>query len=218
MLVLKDKNIQYQHLNERDIEIPFLINSLRRVDDSIDSLLDVGAHYSFAHYAPQIKQMLGPRIYTAVDILPDEKTEAIVDEYLIGNVNHLEIDPHDFVCCISTLEHCGISTYKVGDYKLEQLRTFRRLLDLTLIYGLASFPFGTEGLYPGEYSNITIPMFREFNRIISQRGFETQGFFFYNEFPQGGKEWSLIDITEAANVPMDASKGVQCVGLLEWFK
>ena len=73
------KQIEYKYFNERDIEIPALIEFLKERIEKIDSLLDVGCHFS--QYAGKIRKLLprNDKTYHGCDIILDENIEAIVD-------------------------------------------------------------------------------------------------------------------------------------------
>lgn len=206
-------NLVYRHYNERDLEIPALLNLVK--DKQPRSFLDVGAHYSWHHYAQEVKALLpeGSR-YSAVDILPCQKTAAIVDRYFEGDVCSIDLQPADFVACISTIEHCGLSTYKRLQPKLERDKVFLRLLRLTKSDLFLTFPVGLEHIFPNEYANIPEDQFLSWIRIAKDEGFSCRVDFYFNEFPQGKEKWHSIDLFNAFQKPMIKEKGTQCVCLL----
>jgi len=216
-MLINLSTVNCQHKNERDLEIPALLNAVKNRLDNIKHLLDVGAHYSHAHYARPLKQILDDRTYTGVDILADDITSQIVDKYYVGNISDLDIQKHDFVSFISCIEHCGLSTYKVNDFRAEQYHIFRRIFSLANKYVLMTFPFGQDHIYPGEYANITTEMLTNFTSIANQQGFHTiEEEFYYNVFAPGGHPYIQIPRDLAADVPMKKEKGTQCVCLSLW--
>ncbi len=138
--------------NERDLEIPALLEFLRLRPD-IESALDVGACGTQASYAPEVRTLL--KQYDGVDILPDPATAEILDGYDVGSLRELAPRTYDCVFSISTIEHSGISTYKAGDYHLERGRVFIAMYELARKYLLVTCPFGTEMLIPDQYANVT---------------------------------------------------------------
>lgn len=216
MFMLYPDMIQCVHHNERDVEIAALIGEVRERLPHIRSFLDVGAHWSHAHYAQPIKDLLEDRHYAAIDILQDEQTAAIVDRYVVGNVNDIEVEDMtaDFVACISSIEHCGLTTYKVGDYREEQDRVFKKICELTKKVALLTFPFGQDQLVPGQYANTTIGQLATWQKIAYLEGFDWKCNWWYNNSPATGMPWYLIPPMKAGDVPIDISKGTQCIGIL----
>ncbi len=223
MYQIEPENISYHHYNERDIEIPTLLKSVEQSLPKINSFLDVGAWYSFYHYASQLAELLGPeRYYAGVDIQSCKKTEMILDDYFIGNVLDVSLKQNkwSYVSCVSTIEHCGLSTYKKEDFREEQTKVFKQLLALSSYKVFLSFPFGLDDVYPKEYANITDDMLARWKYIANNFGF-TNAFnkqFWFNEFPQGKEKWLQISKGEAAEKPMVPEKGTQCVCLVEFTK
>ncbi|MEK9207242.1 MAG: hypothetical protein AAB922_02090, partial [Patescibacteria group bacterium] len=105
-------SVVYKEWNERDIECPALVGFI--TTHPVTTMLDVGAHWSWSYYAPEVRKLVAN--YDAIDILPDPQTKEIVDKYMVRNVLDLDNVQYDLVACISTIEHAGISTYQVNDY------------------------------------------------------------------------------------------------------
>lgn len=210
------------HFNERDVETPAFISFIRSMianDPRISSLLDVGAHYSYATYASRVKELLALRKYTACDILDDPETAKVVDEYVVGNVTQLSLAKHDLVSCISVIEHCGITTYKKDDIELEQHAVFERMTDLAQKGLYLTFPYGAPGMLPNQYSNIhegMLDKFCEHWKLVKGQSAKIDLQFFYNEFSPHGKPWSELSKEEASKIPLRADLGlVQCVCIFE---
>lgn len=218
MIALQD--IKYVHKNERDIEVPSLLVSVQNKLDNINTLLDVGCHWSWAYYAPQLKSLLCNKLYDGIDVYDkDEQTKTILDHYITGNVCDVELLQYDYVSCISSIEHCGLTTYNVSDFRSEQVRVFRRLAELARRYLFLSFPFGLDHLYEGQYANITNTLLQQFNSIAEENGlFIEECEFYFNEFSPGGEPWQKITRREATQKPMIRERGAQCICLVEWAK
>ncbi len=212
-------DIVYKHFNERDVEEPALIDALRQAMP-VRSFLDVGANYSWYTYAPMVRVILnqaaddlgGRPKYTACDVLDCAQTRAIVDHYNVGNVVGADLEPHDFVACVSTIEHSGISTYKNHDVTAERFNVFDRLVSLARKHLFVTFPFGREGLYENEYANVTPTDLFYFAQQAKAKGLtDVSVAFFYTEFAQGQKPWEEITYEQAKDIPMDKALGCQCV-------
>lgn len=220
MIDLSD--ITKAYLNERDVEVPAFVSFIRSMltaDPRITSLLDVGAHYSYATYAPKIRELLASRKYVACDILNDPDTAKIVDNYIVGNVTELTMTRFDLVSCISVIEHCGITTYKKDDIELEQLSVFKHMADLSQKGLYLTFPYGMPGIFPNQYSNIHLEMldkFCEYWRVTKGPDATVDLQFFYNEFSPQGKPWKELSKDDASTIPLRADLGlVQCVCIFE---
>ncbi len=89
---------------------------------------------------------------------------------------------------------------------------FKRVCELAKKYAILTFPYGKEGLIPGQYANITPEQLRKFIEVSGGTAVKK---FFYNEFPQGRKKWRQISEAEASRVPLREDRGVQCLCVLE---
>lgn len=205
--------IEYRHFNERDVEIPALIDFLRAREGRFFSLLDVGAFGSHAYYAPLVKSLFPGSAYHGVDIKPDPRTAELLNRYHQGNVLELPLGRYDVVFSVSTIEHCGMTSYKSDDPAAERFQVFCRLRDLAKKYLFLTFPFGLEGEFPGEYANITAAELDRYAAACPGAAVKTR--FFYNEFPQGREKWVAVDRKKASGVALRADRGVQCVCILE---
>lgn len=206
--------------NNRDVEIPSVIDFIHIFGCSIQSLLDVGAHDSFASYAPLVWRFMDGKVYHAIDILEDPKTAEFVDRYIQCNVLNYTFDSrYDLVMSISAIEHCGMTTYKSPDPKHERLNFFQRLCDLSQRLVFVTFPFGLEGQVEGQYANITYEELRAYDRMAFYLNFKPlTRHFYFNEFPQQGKLWREVSRNEAAQVPLNPAIDIQCVGVCSWIK
>ena len=202
-------NITYRQWNERDLEHPALIDFIKSHPD-IKTALDVGAHYSWYEYAQEVKTLI-PN-YDGVDILPDPKTEAIIDKYWQKNV--LDMDgKYDLVFCISSIEHSGISTYKSDNYRAERMRVFQKIVDLSKKYIFITFPFGQEALHEGEFANVTKEDLTNFINMVHPGKYETH--FYFSESPFVDKiPYTEVDLEFASNVEYKRELGTRCVCFL----
>jgi hypothetical protein len=212
--MIKVNEIVYKNFNERDIELPVLVKLV--YDRAPTTFLDVGAKHSSVTYAPVIRPLVSQ--YDAIDIENDEQVASIVDRYYTQNVSSFFVgEPYDFVSCISTIEHVGLTSYKT-EHEPEKRRVFERLLGLTKKDLYLTFPFGAPGVYPNQYSNITSADLSAWEASCSEKGFQVDKYFYYNSFPQGQQLWNHIDQVEAAKVSLNQSTGVQCVCLFHAHK
>lgn len=221
MLLRPEDTITCLHRNERDIEIPALIGSVRDHLNDINSFIDIGAHWSHAFYASGVRNLLATRIYDAIDIINDELTSKIVDHYFIGNVcdPKFQLETYDYVACVSVIEHCGLTTYKESNYRNEQYRVFDKLINLANKYLFLSFPFGLDNIWPEQYANITNTQLYAFEYMANKIGFHiTDLQFYFSEFAPGGEPYILLSREKAAEKPIRMDRGAQCIGMVEFAK
>jgi len=217
--------IDYKYYNDRDLEEPlvtqFVSRAVLQSAWRLNSILDIGGHWSGHTYAPRVREWIGNDCqYDAIDLLvPDEETPKYVDKYIIGNVRQEDLPIYDLVMCISSVEHSGITTYQVEDYQSEQTKVVERCLQLAGKRMILTHPFGEEGLYPGQYANIT-PEQLDYWIRLAEKGYnlKTSVRFFYNKFCQGKELWYEVDKEFASRVPMDKALGTQCVACTEFSR
>lgn len=208
--------ITYKHLNSHDVEGPALCQFLRMFSGRIDSVLDVGADYSHAHYALDVRRLV--KKYDAIDILLDPKVAAIVDRYYVGNVTTAALSHYDCVFSMSAIEHCGITTYKADSHREEQERVVAKIFQLSSRFVFLTFPYGLAGGHHGQYQNITPDVLLNLRGVAAKLGFLvlTEDFY-YNPHSQQQRPWSLISKQEAGQVPYDPNVDVQCIGIVSWI-
>ena len=206
--------IEYTNFNERDIEVPGLISVISKYKP--ESVLDVGAHYSWYTYANKVKELVPPGKYEALDLLEDEKTAKIVDKYHVVDVTKFalcEQSKFDLVFSVSVLEHVGINPTRTPDVMDRRKSLVESVIKLSEKVAFLSFPYGSEGEYPGQYMNVTNEELAAFEAIVKSQGFACECWFFYNLFPQGREKWVDVSRLVASEVPLRGEHGVQCVCL-----
>ena len=196
--------------NERDIEIPAILEFINSYP--VNTLLDVGAHWSHAFYAPEVRKLV--KNYDALDILPDPLTAKIVNKYWQKNVLDFNAGKYDMVISISSIEHAGITTYQVEDYKTEQLAVFCKILDLAKKYVLLTFPYGKEALHEGQFANITKEQLDKFiDRTLNTEKIFMD--FYFSESPVIDKiPYRKVDKEFADNVEYLREQGTRCFCIL----
>lgn len=195
---------------DRDCEMPLLIEYIQR-KGQVESLLDIGAHYSWFYYASEIRKHI--KKYDGIDLLDDPKGREILDHYDVGNANVFDLKPHEIVICVSTIEHAGVSTYK-GDCKVEQRNLFKKCLDLAEKSLWISFPVGAGYYFPNEFSTIVRDQLEEWETLVKK--YKVSQKYYYSEGPQGGHPWREHNDREfALSVPYIVEIGNQSICVME---
>lgn len=180
------REFSVKRYTDRDCEVPVLYEWCEKIAP-IESLLDIGAHYSASTYAAYIRKIA--KKYDAIDIQDDSNVREIVDNYFIGNVNDYDFPQlYDVVICVSTIEHAGLSTYK-ANYKTERMNLFRKCLMLSKKHVWISFPVGQPFINPDEFANVTKYEFDEFENICKKSGWAFTERFFYTQGIPIGLPW-----------------------------
>ena len=203
---------------DRDCEVPILLEFLHKIAP-IESLLDIGAHTSCVpeKYGQEIRKLV--RRYDGIDVLPPTETESILNHYMVGNALDIYlpasgIPNYEVVICVSSIEHSGVSTYKVADIQAEQTKLFKKCLELAEKYVWISFPVGQEYVYPNELSIITEKQLKEWETLVSD--FKVKERFFYNQGPQARHPWYEYSKREVAvRIPYIDYIGNQSIAVLE---
>ena len=205
---------------DRDAEAVLLIEYIKELakEKKIESLLDIGAHYSATqtHYANQIRPFVTR--YDGIDILDDPVCRQLLDNYYVGNAIGYPYDlkSYDTVICVSTIEHAGVSTYK-GDHVMERMKLFEACLSMAKKHLWISFPVGQEYTYPGELSVITDKQLKRWETLTSN--FKVKERFFYTQGAQAGHPWREHTKREVAvKIPYIDFIGNQSIGVLEVTK
>ena len=187
MLDIKDLYREFPVVlkTDRDCESPLLTEFIAS-HAPIDSLLDIGAHWSGNHYATPLRPHV--RRYVGIDIQPaDPLTGKILDAYHTGNANTFNFgEMFDAVICVSTIEHAGVSTYK-GDFVKERMALFDTCLRLARKYVWISFPVGQEYTFEGQLAVITDEHLKVWEKLTEK--FKVKKRFLYSQGPQAGHPW-----------------------------
>ncbi len=202
-------NIEVIKNNERDLEIPAIINIVKKYGDNIESLLDVGAHWSWNSYASQVKDLVPNAIYRGIDLNPDENTSQILDKYIVGNVLDLPENPkYDLVFSISSIEHSGIiAVYPPkNDWLEERKMVLKKINDLSKKYIFITVPYGMPCYIPEGYANFTDRHISWFLDLTKNYKYKMD--FFYRE--NINSPYQKISKEEADQVPYIEEQGNRC--------
>jgi hypothetical protein len=216
--VIDLSKIELKLKNAHDVEDVALCDFLRFFRNRISSALDVGAHYSHAHYAREVRSLISG-YYDGIDLLPDPDTAPLLDNYHVANFSDAVLWNYDVIFSISALEHCGISTYKIEDYREERYQIASGMFRLAEQFVFMSFPFGLDGLVEDQYANITNLDLVNIERVALSSSFIPLVYdFYYNEHPQQGKPWERLTRQQASKIPLDPAIEQQTVAVCSWMR
>lgn len=195
--------------SERDIEIPRLIDFLDRHSGKIETILDVGC--SGSKYLNELNKYA--KVVDGVDVHFRADTAELLNNYFVGNAIDYPLGKYDLVLCISTLEHAGVSPYKVDDYEKEQFNLFRKIVDISIKFLFVTFPYGMPALPVDNLANISKKRLDVFLALLGDA--QCQLRFYFNENVYDDQGWKEIDQDIADKVPYLPEKGVRCICILE---
>lgn len=202
------------YFNERDIEIPGLLNFVDVHSKEITTILDVGCYGSL--YFKELEER--DKIVDGIDLKFGELGEShlkFLRNYFVGNVIAYPLKQYDLVICLSTIEHVGLmEQYEVDDFVQEQNLFFKRLIDVSRRFIYATFPYGAPHKPVLQSANITRNSLDGFFEVIPNMAFCKMRFYF-NDCPSSSRDWTEITQNEADKVKWDRDKGCRCVCTLE---
>lgn len=201
------------HGNERDIEIPGVIDFVERHKPI--SLLDVGCHASVRYYALELRKLVAFE-YDGCDPYFDPNTAEVMDRYFDCSVLDKTLDredAYDVVTAISTIEHSGISTYVADNYRDERMKVFARMVQLARYSVFVTCPFGSPYELPGQFANVTDHDLSAFEEIITVKA---RFFYTYDSHNPGtASRFEEIGRAEAAFKSFPDDGFARCFAFLE---
>ena len=196
---------------DRDCELPNLFDFLRTKKETFSSFLDVGAHHSADYYANEVR--LFAKTYHGLDPSSDEAVERIVDKYFVGDFLNINLDPYDFVLCLSTIEHVGMYPFVYPDRIAVRDLFFNKLLSLTKKYLWISFPVGQPYEIKNEMSIIPPDQCERWLDLI--KGYKHDVGFYFSEGPQAGHSWEISTKEQCYAQQYIESVGNQTICIME---
>ena len=209
--MIPTRTFAVKNRTDRDAEVPVLLDFVGSKVHQFSSLLDIGAYYSYYTYASSIRQFAP--VYDGIDIKDDKITPYITDQFYLGNAITYPLIKYDFVICVSTIEHAGISPYK-AEYIKEQLDLFKRCLKLSKKFAFISFPVGQKKYYPNEWATIERERLEVFEQLVAK--YKVKQRYFYTKGAQAGHPWQEhADREFALSIPYQDKLGTQSLCVME---
>lgn len=193
--------------NERDVEIPRLLDFIRAHKD-IKKVLDVGCARSF--YIPLIKKM--GKDVSCIDFEKDPKVEPFLTDYFLGDFLDETTVKYDLISAISVVEHYGIKHKPVENWQDKQIELVRKIGKLAVKYIFITFPFGALRVFPGEYAVVDDVLLAMFEDVLDD--FELVKEFYLNAHPADDFLWQKVEQGVVDQCIHTQEKGVGCVCVL----
>ena len=198
--------------NERDVELKKLDRFLAANLGQDHAVLDIGPWYlgSTKICAKYTKNL------DTVDLVSRKRIAHLVryeyvEDYLFG-----DFIEYDFVVCVSTLEHMGVTPVKMMNYREMQLLAVEKMLDQALKGVFLSFPYGQEILYKEKYNNIDRSMVDTMEMLA--RDFKISKNFFNTATPAIPTSWRVISQREADKQANELKDGVSTICILNMLR
>lgn len=197
-----------KYKNERDIEIPLLIDFIKKHPD-VEKVLDVGCARSL--YIPLVKNLT--RLLDCVDFERDEKLAPIFDNYFFGDATEVRLGQYDLVSAISVVEHYGVKQKPVLNYQDRQIALVEKIGQTAKKYVFLTFPYGELALIEGEFAVVDDVLLSMFEDVLDD--FKLTKEFYFNINPQSGAKWIKTTPALASVVKHDPDLGVRCICILK---
>lgn len=198
--------------NERDVEIPLLLDWLTLYTCPGQSVLDVGCAQSF--YLAEVRKL--PINLTGIDLLFQKDLVPYLDEYIVGNFLFEWLWSFDWVYSISTIEHIGVEYQPTKLYRELQVEAFAKMLELTKRGIFITFPYGEDALFAGYYYNGNKRLLDDY--LDMARGCKINKQFISTPDPKNTKLWREIPQNLADKATNELSGGVNTICVLEVYK
>lgn len=198
--------------NERDIEIPEMLEFIDKNDGRYGSVLDVGCAYG--QYTHELGLMCGS--LDGVDILPDEKVRPYLDNFFHEDFLLVDLPKYDFVVSLSVIEHVGLEYLPSKLYKELQLEFFAKIVRLAQRGFWVSFPYGEGILYSGYFLNQNRAMLGGYEYLA--RGFKIKKQFYSTSDRRNPALWAEVGQEVADKAINDKAEGVSTICILSGIK
>lgn len=201
-------DLEVKYKNERDVEIPLLLDFIR-THTGIKKVLDIGCARSI--YVPEIRKLT--KIFDCIDFEEDKKLTPFLDNYFLGDATEAPLDIYDLVFAISVIEHYGIKQKPTINYQDKQIELVKKIGEFSDKYIFLTFPFGQLGLVKDEFAIVDDVLLAMFGDVLSEYKLETE--FYFNLNPQSGAKWAKTTLALASVVSHDKELGVRCICVLK---
>ncbi len=200
------------HHNERDIEIPLLIEFLKKNDCFLVSVLDVGYRQNF--YAPYVRDLVG--CFLGIDIIPDLSLLPFYDELIHENFLFADLLKVDWVISVSTIEHIGVEYLPTKLYRELQLDAFAKMLGTAQRGLFITFPYGEDVFFAGHYYNGNRRLLDDYLKLA--KGCKIKKIFLSTPDPKDPESWREISQELADKATQEMGNRVNTICVLEVYK
>ena len=197
-----------KYKNERDVEIPCLIDFIKAHED-IEKALDVG--YARSEYGHEVAGLI--EFFDGIDLRRDKKALLYLDDYFLGDFLEVALDPYDFVFSISTIEHYGVKQKPHNCPECQQKKMVKRMAFLARKYIFLSFPYGQLDFIEGDHVVYAFGSLGELCKSLKE--FDLKIRFFFNPDPRSDYKWFECTQIMADGVRHDPKLGVRCICIIE---
>ena len=198
--------------NERDIEIPILIQWLERNDCQMGSVLDVGC--AFSQYASEAKPRAGE--YHGLDLIEDKTVTQYLDRFIHGNILFADVPMYDWIFSISTIEHIGVEYEATPLYREFQIEAVHKIARLAKRGFLLTFPYGEDDLFKGRYYNQNKKLLEEY--MEGMKGYKIHNAFISTDNPQDPAGWREIPQSLADKATNNFDGRVYTIAVMEAYR
>jgi len=204
-------DFQVKYKNERDVEIPLLIDFIGKHKD-IKKALDVGCYGAL--YLEKVKKIV--KVLDGIDFISGNAVSHHLNTYYHGDVLERDLSLYDLVISISVIEHYGIKQKPTANYQDKQIELVKRIGELSKKYIFLTFPYGLPQQHENEFTQIDKEQLKRFEQIL--KDFKLIKTFYFNNNPPLGNPYVKIAQVVANNMEYVRTLGVRCICVLEGCK
>lgn len=198
--------------NERDVELPLLRQFLRKNGAFLSSVLDIGPWEQGS-----TKICVEEAGYVdAIDPVRWPEVEKMVGIYYQENFLLADLPYYDFVVCVSTLEHIGVTPLPTKLYRECQIEAFAKILEIIKRGAFITFPYGEDDFFAGQYYNGNRKLLDDYLKLA--RNFKVYKKFISTPDHTDPESWREIPQDLADKATNELSGGVNTICVLEVYK
>ncbi|HUV42302.1 MAG TPA: hypothetical protein VMY36_00080 [Patescibacteria group bacterium] len=198
--------------NERDPELLELERFLKNCRVTRDSILDIGPWSEgstkicsdYTHYLDTI------------DLVQREALGKMVKNQYVEDFLFFDLPQYDFVVCVSTLEHIGVTPIAMRDCREMELLAVKKMIGLAEKGVFLSFPYGEAILIKAKYNNIDRTMVKEMEKMA--RGFKFEKKFLSTATLSDPDSWQEVSQDEADKATNELSGGIKTICIISMLK
>ena len=204
-------NFPFQQ-TERDIEIPLLLDFVKRNNNEYHNLLDVGCMQSL--YLPLIREYFGA--IHGIDLLSDQGNMKYLDKFYLEDFVYAELPTFDVVISVSAIEHIGVEYLPTKLYREYQMVAVQKIIELTKKALFITFPYGEDIFVEGHYYQHNKKSLEEIKKMLQGMDYKIAFWSTPDRTKKGS--WREIPQSLADQATNELSGGVNTICVIEGYK
>jgi len=198
--------------NEKDPELAQLQGFLLSNHQQTDTILDIGP---WCEGSTKVCSLHTKQLET-IDLKHRTALEKMVRKQWVEDYLFADLPEYDFVVCVSTLEHIGVTPLKMLDPREMQLFAVQKILDQAKKGVFLTFPYGQPVLYKQNYFNIDRTMVAEMENMA--KGFDVTKKFLTTKTPKLPDSWREVSQKQADRAENKLKEGTLTIAIISMLR